>query len=83
MLYKSDSIDQYDGRENGDIKLNLNESLYKSVNLKPGQIFELIINNDDPKSVLTWDFESIKSEIIFTIFKTDVEIKEINGKLLY
>ena len=51
------------------IKLN-EHNIYQNVELKPGQIYEIIINNDDEKAVLTWDFESNR-ETLFTVFETN------------
>lgn len=63
-------------------KIQLNEhNLYKCTNLKPGQIHEVIINNNDAKSILTWDYESKDSDILYTIYKTDCEsLKNIDDK---
>lgn len=47
-----------------------NSSLYKSVDLKPGQLYELVLRNDDPKSVLTWDFDVVTGCMQFTVFRT-------------
>ncbi|KAG4069858.1 hypothetical protein HA402_009565 [Bradysia odoriphaga] len=47
-------------------------SLYTSVDLKPGHIHEVVITNNDPKSVLTWDFDSVKSHLHFTVYRTTV-----------
>lgn len=46
-----------------------NSSLYKSVDLKPGQLYELVLRNDDPKSVLTWDFDVVSGCMQFTVFR--------------
>lgn len=56
-------------------------SLYTSVDLKPGHIHEVVIINNDPKSVLTWDFDSVKSHLQFTVFRTTVvPMSTISGK---
>uniref|UniRef100_U5EY27 Putative real-time n=1 Tax=Corethrella appendiculata TaxID=1370023 RepID=U5EY27_9DIPT len=70
-LYKSDSIEEHNGTKNVD-----DHNLYKSIDLKPGQLYELIIKNNDPKSVLTWDFDAVKSDIMFTIYRTDKDISD-------
>ncbi len=63
-------------------KIQLNEhNLYHKVTLSPGQIHEVIVANNDAKSVLTWDYESTRNEILFTIFKSEQEtLKTINEK---
>lgn len=89
QLYKTESIDYDDANvlireSSGDdvTKIQLNEhNLYKCANLKPGQIHEVIINNIDAKSILTWDYESKDTDILFTIYKTDCEsLKTIDDK---
>lgn len=56
-------------------------SLYTSVDLKPGHIHEVVLTNNDPKSVLTWDFDSIKSHLHFTVYRTTVvPMSTISGK---
>jgi hypothetical protein len=62
----------------------LNEhNIYQNVKLIPGQIYEVIIKNDDQKAVLTWDYESNK-EIMFTAYEIiNDDISEVsNGKCL-
>lgn len=64
------------------MKIKLNEcNIYQNVKLKPGQFYELVINNDDDRSVLTWDYESNR-EILFTVYETtDADINDLsNGK---
>jgi hypothetical protein len=89
-LYKTESIehdDNYIMETSGDdvtqaTKIQLNEhNLYHKVTLSPGQIHEVIVANNDAKSVLTWDYESTRNEILFTIFKSEQEtLKTINEK---
>lgn len=54
-------------------------SLYQSADLKPGQIHEVIISNNDPKSVLTWDFDVIKNDLKFNVFRTSKSLPSSNG----
>uniref|UniRef100_A0A182NBD2 Protein real-time n=1 Tax=Anopheles dirus TaxID=7168 RepID=A0A182NBD2_9DIPT len=70
-LYKSESIEE----SNGAIQAHDHHGLYKSVDLKPGQLFELIIRNTDPKSVLTWDFEVLKNDTLFAVYHTEKELE--------
>ena len=91
-MYKSDSLDESDGaviaRETaGDdvtaTKIQLNSTnLYQTVNLQAGQIYEVVIKNDDHKAVLTWDYESLRNEILFTIYETEQPITVSNGKFI-
>lgn len=92
QLYKTESIDEPDGNfdeleTNGDdvtatttIKLN-EANLYQNIKLRPGQFHEIVIKNDDHRAVLTWDFESVKTEVLFTIFETDGDMNFTNGAL--
>jgi hypothetical protein len=72
QLYKNNSIDEPDTM--GDditTQIKLNEiNIYQNVELRPGQFYEIIIKNDDYKAVLTWDYESVKTEVLFTIYET-------------
>ncbi|KAH8375703.1 hypothetical protein KR009_002629 [Drosophila setifemur] len=49
-------------------------NLYKSVELKPGFAHELLIRNDDPKSVLTWDFDVLRNDLHFTLYRVTEEL---------
>lgn len=46
-----------------------NSSLYKSVLLEPGHLYELVLRNDDPKSVLTWDFDVVTGCMQFAVLR--------------
>ncbi|GBP59553.1 Protein real-time [Eumeta japonica] len=50
------------------------DSIYSSVSLSKGQVHEVIVKNRDPHSVLTWDFDVMRQDIAFTVFRT---IKEL------
>lgn len=89
QLYKTESIDEPDGNvdefeaDDEDVitKIKLNEAnLYQNIKLRPGQFYEIVIKNDDHRAVLTWDFESVKTEVLFTIHETDIDINVSNGK---
>lgn len=90
QLYKTESIDEPDGNvddfeTDGDNSLTtmikLNEvNLYQNIKLRPGQFYEVIIKNDDHRAVLTWDYESVKTEVLFTIYETDDDINVSNGE---
>ncbi|XP_053664225.1 protein real-time [Anopheles marshallii] len=71
-LYKSESIEE----NNGAIHAHDHHGLYKAVDLKPGQLFELLIRNADPKSVLTWDFEVLKNDTLFAVYHTEKELEQ-------
>lgn len=91
QLYKMDSIEEpdlgdikldmeSDGDDMTQTKIKLNEhSIYQNVELKPGQFYEIVIKNDDNRAVLTWDYESLKSEILFTIYETDGRINDLSN----
>lgn len=90
QLYKTESIEEPDGNiddfeTDGDdvtstTQIKLNEAnLYQNVKLRPGQFYEVVIKNDDHRAVLTWDFESVKTEVLFTIYEVNSEISVENG----
>lgn len=95
QLYKTESIEEPDGyvddfeadaseEVTATTKIKLNEAnLYQNIKLRPGQCFEIVIKNDDHRAVLTWDFESVKTEVLFTIFDTDVDMNVSNGELTF
>ncbi|XP_076654861.1 real-time isoform X1 [Halictus rubicundus] len=43
------------------------QSLYHSISLSRGQIHRIIIHSNDPGSVLTWDFDVMRHNVIFTV----------------
>lgn len=53
-------------------------NLYKSVDLKAGFAHELLIRNEDPKSVLTWDFDVMRNDLHFTLYRVTQELPEKN-----
>lgn len=57
-----------------------NSSMYNAVDLKPGHVHEVVVRNDDPKSVLTWDFDVVKGFLHFTVYRTVKHVVYINGK---
>lgn len=76
-LYRNESTDEQDGSHHD------HSGLYQTVSLKPGQIFELMIKNNDPKSVITWDFDCLKANVLFTLYHTDKELpNDLGGDLL-
>lgn len=74
-------IRETDGEDITVAKIKLNEcNLYQNVRLTPGQFYEIVIKNDDHRAVLTWDYESLRADIMFTIYETDANISVTNGK---
>lgn len=53
------------------------DSIYQSASLGKGQIHEVLVTNEDPGSVLTWDFDVLRQDIAFTVYRTSAPI---NGK---
>ncbi|KAH8335781.1 hypothetical protein KR074_001527 [Drosophila pseudoananassae] len=51
-------------------------NLYKTIELKAGFTHELLIRNDDPKSVLTWDFDVMRNDLHFTLYRVTQELPE-------
>lgn len=54
-------------------------NLYKTIELKAGFTHELLIRNDDPKSVLTWDFDVLRNDLHFTLYRVTEELPEKSG----
>ncbi|KAJ0176383.1 hypothetical protein K1T71_007562 [Dendrolimus kikuchii] len=52
------------------------DSIYKSVSLGKGEVHEVIVLNRDPQSVLTWDFDVLRHDIAFTVYRTEHELRE-------
>lgn len=50
--------------------LHVNQDMYKAVEVKPGECFEVVLKNNDLKSVLTWDFDVLNKDVKFTMFRT-------------
>ncbi|XP_073823470.1 real-time isoform X2 [Musca autumnalis] len=51
-------------------------NVYKTIELRTGYSHEVIIRNSDPKSVLTWDFDVLRSDLHFTLFRVTKELPE-------
>ncbi|KAL7739114.1 hypothetical protein ACLKA6_013727 [Drosophila palustris] len=51
-------------------------NLYKTVELKAGFTHELLIRNSDPKSVLTWDFDVMRNDLHFTLYRVTEELPD-------
>lgn len=66
--------------EAGGALMHEHRSLYKTVELRTGYIHEVIIPNQDPKSVLTWDFDVMRSDLHFTLYRATKELPPKTGK---
>lgn len=75
-LYKSLSDEDGNGSPVHD-----GNHIYQSIDLKPGQIHEVIIKNNDPSSVLTWDFDVIRSTLKFNVFRTSKHLPTPTGNV--
>ncbi|XP_017048396.1 protein real-time [Drosophila ficusphila] len=53
-------------------------NMYKCVELKAGFTHELLIRNEDPKSVLTWDFDVTRNDLHFTLYRVTMELPDKN-----
>lgn len=60
------------------------DSLYQSVSLGKGQLHEILVVNEDPGSVLTWDFDVMKQDVSFTVYRTSapIHVKDTSGKYI-
>lgn len=68
-FYKSETEDG-----NPSTSLYSDENLYRSAELKPGEYLEIIIRNNEPKSVLTWDFDIMNSDAYFSVYRSCQEV---------
>merc|ERR1719354_845887 len=48
----------------------MDNSCYQSIALNKGQVHEVLIQNNDKGSVITWDFDVMKHDLVFTVFRT-------------
>lgn len=55
---------------------HVNQDMYKAVEVKPGEYFEVVLKNNDLKSVLTWDFDVLNMDVKFTVLRTNGLAKE-------
>ncbi|XP_053994311.1 protein real-time [Hylaeus anthracinus] len=55
------------------------QCLYHSITLSRGQIHRVVIHSNDPGSVLTWDFDVMRHNIIFTVlYKTNDDSERVS-----
>jgi len=52
----------------------LDNSCYQSISLNRGQVHEVVIENTDRGSVITWDFDVMKHDVMFCVFRTSVPV---------
>jgi hypothetical protein len=38
------------------------------------QVHEVLVSNADPGSVITWDFDVMKQDVMFTVYRTRVPV---------
>lgn len=48
--------------------------IYQSVDMQPAEVHEVLIRNNDPHSILTWDFDVLRSKLKFNVFRTSKKI---------
>ncbi|XP_075220427.1 real-time isoform X2 [Lycorma delicatula] len=46
------------------------DSIYQSVSLSKGQVHEVVIPVEDPGAVITWDFDVVRQDIMFSLLRT-------------
>ncbi|KAL4712074.1 hypothetical protein ACJJTC_005310 [Scirpophaga incertulas] len=56
------------------------DSVYRSVSLGKGQIHEVVVVNRDPHSVLTWDFDVLRHDVAFCVFRTDQDLAPLEDE---
>lgn len=54
----------------------MNQDMYKAIEVKQGEYFEVVLKNNDLKSVLTWDFDVLNVDVKFTVLRTMGTLRE-------
>jgi len=57
----------------------MDNSCYHSISLNKGQIHEVLIQNQDKGSVITWDFDVMRHDVIFSVFRTKEPVKRVKA----
>lgn len=78
-FYKSDT----EGGNPATISLYNDQNVYRTAELRPGEYLEVIVKNTEPKSVLTWDFDVLNSDVHFSVFQCNVAVAAQQSKDLY
>ncbi|KAL0272927.1 UNVERIFIED_CONTAM: hypothetical protein PYX00_005734 [Menopon gallinae] len=50
------------------------DSLYHSISLGKGQIHEVVIHIDEPHTVITWDFDVMLQDVVFSVLVTSLPL---------
>jgi len=53
----------------------MDSSCYHSIALNKGQTHEVLIQNQDKGSVVTWDFDVMRHDVVFSVFRTKEPVK--------
>lgn len=48
------------------------DSIYRSVTLGRGQLHEVVIRIEEPQTVITWDFDVMRQDVMFSVLVTHV-----------
>ena len=54
-------------------------SLYHSISLGRGQVHNVVIRSNDPGAVLTWDFDVMRHNVLFTVLHKANDNGKDNG----
>lgn len=52
------------------------DSIYHSVSLGKGHLHEVVINIEEPHTVITWDFDVMRQDVQFSVLITNVSLPE-------
>lgn len=72
-LYKTSLLDSERDAvagDEGEEHMHVNQDMYKAVEVRPGEYFEVVLKNNDLKSILTWDFDVLNLDVKFTVLRT-------------
>lgn len=59
------------------------DSIYHSISLGRGQLHEVVIRIEEPQTVITWDFEVMRQDVMFSVLIANVPltIKECSSHI--
>lgn len=52
----------------------MEDSIYRSINLGKGQSHEVVIHIEEPQTVITWDFDVMRQDVMFSVLITHIPL---------
>ncbi|XKL63866.1 hypothetical protein PGB90_006230 [Kerria lacca] len=72
-LYLPDSELEKEGFSLGE------NSIYNSFTLHRGQVFEIVVHTKESGTVITWDFDVMRQDVLFTVYKVNLPLEVKDG----